>query len=70
MVGKRKEHPSVAYIDCPRRCWARSPRAVKNAIQNARDVGANVINLTFDSQADAPLLEAGDREAANEVQVY
>ena len=46
----------VAYIDCPRYCWYRSPTLVSQAIQNAVEVGATIINLTVDRGTDAKAL--------------
>ena len=45
--------PKVAYIDCPRESWHRSPEAIlSKAIKHAVDVGATIINLTFDRETD------------------
>ena len=46
----------VAYIDCPRHCWYRSPTLVSQAIQNAVEVGATIINVTVDRGTDAKAL--------------
>ena len=46
----------VAYIDCPRQCWHRSPILVSRAVQNAVDVGATIINVTVDREIDAKVL--------------
>ena len=47
---------SVAYIDCPRPCWIRSLTPIEKAIENAIGVGATIINVTIDREADADVL--------------
>ena len=46
----------VAYIDCPRPCWIRSLTPIEKAIENAIGVGATIINVTIDREADADVL--------------
>jgi hypothetical protein len=53
VVSGRRKPIVIAYIDLPTRCWCRQPHAVPQAITNALQVGATVINLTFNNEADA-----------------
>ena len=53
VVSGRRKPVVIAYIDLPTQCWVRQPHAVTQAIRNALQVGATVINLTFTSEADA-----------------
>ena len=53
VVSGRRKPVVIAYIDLPTQCWVRQPHAVTQAIRNALQVGATVINLTFNSEADA-----------------
>ena len=52
-LDERKKPIVIAYIDCPRPCWCHSTQVVPQAINNALEVGATVINLTFNNEADA-----------------
>ena len=52
-INSHRLPTQVAYIECPTNCWRLNPDVVREAIEHVLEIGATIINITFNNAATA-----------------